>query len=850
MKKKQFRILLLAMLVSAPLFSQKRASVYVDREGLMRWSETKKEVSLFGVNYTTPFAHAFRAHEALGVDHKKAIDADVYHFARLGLDAYRCHLWDSEICDSVGNLIPTRQLEVLDYLISSLKNRGIKSILTPMKFGSNGYPERDTPTPGFSDIYGKDACLNNPDTWPFQERFLTQFLRHVNPNTGIAYKDDPDVIAIEINNEPGHKNAELTRAYLETMIRAIRSTGCRKPILYNMSHNFHVTDVFLNADLQGGTFQWYPSGLVANHEQQGNFLPNINAYPISFADHDKFKNKARVVYEFDPADLGRSYTYPAMARSFRESGFQFATQFAYDPMYIAYANTEYQTHYLNLAYAPQKGLSMMIASEVFHQLPLGEDQGEYPENLHFGDFRVNYKEDLAELVSDKKFLYTNNTKSLPPASNMLEQIAGYGNSAVVSYQGTGAYFLDRLKDGIWRLEVMPDALWVRDPFERASPKKEVSVILWNEWKMSVKLDDLGEGFGIKGINPGNEALSQAEGKGFNIGPGTYLLIRKGIENTYIGDEIWKNIRLNEFVAPEANCDRVYLLHEPVREVNEGSACRVTAIVASPLKPLSVKLHVTPPGSRPVFIEMKDQGGYTWSGDISAEDMKTGYMDYRLIIEFEDKKMTFPAGVEGAPGDWDFYGWQAWTTRIVEKDAPVLLFDAYADSDMITGPGRSFRYQVVPSSDPFMSRLELRSGNLKNKEHDYSLKYCFKKNIAGRLADLSEKKSLHLSGLSLDEKPLKVQLALVMTDGSSYGGMIELTGKLENHSLDLDSLKTVRLALLPRAYPGMMPYWFDHPKPAPFDISEIEIVQLSIGPGIPETEYDNPHGFALERIWLE
>ena len=87
-----------------------------------------------------------------------------------------------------------------------------------------------------------------------------------------------------------------------------------------------------------------------------------------------------MVYEFDPADLGRSYTYPVMARSFRESGFQLATQFAYDPMFMAFANTEYQTHYMNLAYAPQKGLSLMIASEVFHQLPMFWDPGKYPEN--------------------------------------------------------------------------------------------------------------------------------------------------------------------------------------------------------------------------------------------------------------------------------------------------------------------------------------------------------------------------------------------------------------------------------------------------------------------------------------
>lgn len=51
-----------------------------------------------------------------------------------------------------------------------------------------------------------------------------------------------------------------------------------------------------------------------------------------------------MVYEFDAGDILQSNMYPAMTRSFRTAGFQWATQFAYDPMATAYANTEYQTH--------------------------------------------------------------------------------------------------------------------------------------------------------------------------------------------------------------------------------------------------------------------------------------------------------------------------------------------------------------------------------------------------------------------------------------------------------------------------------------------------------------------------
>jgi len=50
-----------------------------------------------------------------------------------------------------------------------------------------------------------------------------------------------------------------------------------------------------------------------------------------------------MVYEFDAADVLQSCMYPAVARSYKLAGFQWVTQFAYDPLATAYGNTEYQT---------------------------------------------------------------------------------------------------------------------------------------------------------------------------------------------------------------------------------------------------------------------------------------------------------------------------------------------------------------------------------------------------------------------------------------------------------------------------------------------------------------------------
>ena len=121
-------------------FSYTQQSSYVDDNGIFRYTKNDKEIRLFGVNYTLPFAHGFRAINYVGKNHKEAIDKDVYHMSRLGLDAYRVHIWDMEITDSIGNLLKIPQLDLLDYLFAKLKERGIKTIVTPFKVGGNGYP--------------------------------------------------------------------------------------------------------------------------------------------------------------------------------------------------------------------------------------------------------------------------------------------------------------------------------------------------------------------------------------------------------------------------------------------------------------------------------------------------------------------------------------------------------------------------------------------------------------------------------------------------------------------------------------------------------------------------------------
>ncbi len=533
--------------------------IYVDGEGVMRRSDNGAEVSYYGTNYTAPFAYSYRALGYLGKDRKEAIDRDIYHISRLGLNAFRLHLWEAEIADSEGNLIDNDHIELLDYMIAALKRRGIDIILTAQTNFGNGYPEKDIDTGAFT--YDFDKCRIHEDSLArnIQERYLKQLATHLNSYTGMSYADDNAIIAMEINNEPCHSGtpAQVTE-YINRMAGALRSAGFDKPILYNVTHNPDVTEAYYAADIDGTTYQWYPTGLVSGHERHGNFLPAFDEYTIPWKDTmPGYGNKARVVYEFDPADVLYSHLYPAVARAFRAQGFQWITQFAYDPIDLAPYNTEYPTHYLNLVYTPAKAMSMMVAAEAARELPRGADFGSYPGNSRFGNTRISFEEDLSEYNSPTRFIYSNNTATQPVCPDSLIQIAGHGSSAIVSYPGTGAYFLDRIGESdVWRLEVLPDVTQIDDPFGNNSLRDAKFVTSESTRPMAIHLPQLGEEFVYIPIaHAGGDAGKASEGE-FTVRPGVWLLARsadsladiESLKNLTVAG----NIGVGEYVAPSSD----------------------------------------------------------------------------------------------------------------------------------------------------------------------------------------------------------------------------------------------------------------------------------------------------------
>lgn len=822
--------------------AQSKQGIYVDRSGVIRWEKDHKEAAFFGTNYTVPFAYGYRAINRLGQNVEQAIKDDVYHFSRLGFDAFRVHVWDQEISDVNGNLINNEHLRLFDFLIAELKKRNIKTLVTPIAFWGNGYPERDENTKSFSYLYGKQKALIEEEAFKAQENFLRQFFKHKNPYTGFTYQQDPDIFATEVNNEPQHSGLkERATEYINRMVASIKSTGWRKPIFYNISESPWYAAAIVKADVVGHSFQWYPTGLVAGHTLKGNFLPNVAIYKIPFDTIPAFKNRAKIVYEFDAGDVMAPIMYPAMARSFRTAGFQWATQFAYDPMATAYGNTEYQTHYLNLAYTPSKAISMLIASKIFHLA--GRLDQPVDKNV-FGPFKIDYQNSVSEMNSETEFYHSNSTSSTPVDRDQLQSIAGVGTSQIVNYQGTGSYFIDKIQSGAWRLEVMPDAIQIEDPFERASPKKTVTAINWKDWLINIKLPDLGEGFTVEGLNQGNTFRTSATENGFKVRPGTYLLVKKGSK---IIIDLKRRKELSAFVAPKTTEIALKVIHHPVLTATADTPLPIKATIVGLGKHDSVFVQVTR-ARRSMKINLQENQAYQYSGAIPAELIQDGVVNYHIIVRKEDgASRVFPSDQNYEDTAWDRLESPSYEVFVAKKGAIFEIFNPGRDTksiDIYNPDWSNSKIESTSGENP--TRLNLRLLMAQPKLGQLlGFQNYFADKLYGRQDELGKIKMLVIKVKSAGAKT-KLKIGLIDKDANFFATEITATEDFEVMEIPLSKLKKDAQLLLPRPYPGFLPLYYRSENNTKLELRDIEKLELTLG-------YDNeknPVQILIETIYLK
>jgi hypothetical protein len=584
--------------------------------------------------------------------------------------------------------------------------------------------------------------------------------------------------------------------------------------------------------------------LVAGHQINGNFLPHVTDYTIPFSENPRFKKKAKIVYEFDPADAGGNYMIPAMAVAFRKAGMQLAAQFAYDAIIQAPFNTNYGTHFMNLAYAPQKAIGLRIASAVFHQKPLLE-QNDDPEK--FKSLNISYTQDLAEWITDRQFFYSNNTLNGPSDPSGIEEIAGYGSSPMIKYNGTGAYFMDKMADGIWRLEVMPDAYWIDDPYGPANPKRQKAAVMHNNRTMIINLPSLGPDFNITPLNSTSKLQPFAQNGEIIILPGVYLLKNKLAKGEYLPDHQFNNIRLGEFVAPVSNLTQTIIRNFTPDEVTENSPFTIEFDVFSPDSVTGVTITMSSAGRGKRFPAVKT-GTDTYQFYVPADLVSRGFLSYSVTITNEQDTTTFPTGTKGNPWGWENRNSALYQVRIVPEKSGLMLWEAGSNWD------NSYKVwdrniRLLPCSDG-SSALSIKTRTLPLADsgatdvHSYAFRFYFGDKIKGRAGELPQKKYLVIKAINHLETPQPLEAGIIDKNGVVLSATCMVNAGETVYKIPVSALSRAELYILPRPYPDYLPLKVPSAD-GTFDISSSEAIQVVI-----KSADKASTDLEIEKIWLE
>ena len=829
--------------------------VYIDPSGRLRWTLNNNEAYFFGINYSVPFAFSYRALKNKGISHKEAIDLDIQQFKRLELNAYRIHVWDREVSDREGNLLNNEHMELLDYLINKLIENDIYIILTPIAWWGTGWPEPDYPTPGFSSFYSKIESTTKPEVIKAQVNYLKQFVNHVNPYTGKSYKAEEKIIAFEIFNEPNlPKDRDSVRNYVNTTVKAIREEDVTKPVFFNISENPGIEqwEGVASSNIDGVSFQWYPTGLVKYSELEGNFFPNVLSYPLPplyppLNQGGMERGLAKMVYEFDAADIGHSYIYPVMAHSFREAGMQWATMFCYDPTPIAQYNAEYQTHYLNLLYTPQKALSYLISSNLFKEEKISGKITDTTSVL-MDNVLSDYERDLSLLNTSEKFYYSNTNSVSPVDPENLKHIAGYGSSVLIEYRGRGSYFLDKIKEGLWRLEIFPDAVWVKDPFSRNNLEDPVARLIWKKHKVKFLLPELKNGFGIFSIN-GNKII-QAENFAVELEPGSYLISNEGeISDKYSPVTDFKKVKAyGEFIDDFQSTEIKNITSNTFKEdVNK----KIRVEIYSKNDDIEVSVYFKKPGWWGFRkSQMQKVDDFTYEFSLPGELSSNGIINYFISIKKGEEILTFPGKLKVLPEHWGFsQDNPSFELSILPSSNKILIYDPLRDKKNLILPNiwRYLEYNADYTFDEESNEAELNLKITKAKEEFPELAFQIYAGNYLRDIPLTENGSVEIE-LKASENIDSINVRCIFNDGLGFERKIAVKDEYEKILILISKPAPVKYALLPRPYPVFLPYWFESVPHKNKNIdTRLESIQFAIPLDNTKKEDLSEYGIKFKKI---
>lgn len=185
-----------AAILNTPLINNERDRISINKDGHLQ--RNNQRVRIFGTNITTIPKKDMAAYNAQLLSGQ---GINCIRFHHMDTDGNKCLITR----DKTGkHVLDNERLDDFDYFFSELKKQGIYSnfnFLTDRTLSpADGFKQEIT---SISKKATHVLGFWNKQAIDYQKNYITEFMNHINPYTGLAYKDDSALAIVEINNENG-----------------------------------------------------------------------------------------------------------------------------------------------------------------------------------------------------------------------------------------------------------------------------------------------------------------------------------------------------------------------------------------------------------------------------------------------------------------------------------------------------------------------------------------------------------------------------------------------------------------------------------------------------------------------
>jgi len=464
-----------------------------------------------------------------------------------------------------------------------------------------------------------------------------------------------------------------------------------------------------------------------------------------------------------------------------------------------------------------------------------------------GNVLVDFNNDLSLLNISERFYYSNNSYNvLPSDSKELKHIAGYGNSKLVEYSGRGTYFLDKIADGLWKLELFPDAVWIKDPFGRNGLDDPVAKLIWKSHKIKIILPELNTDFKIYRID--NKSQTAVDFS-LEIEPGVYFITNDedfntgNIETSFTDFEKIKKYGdfINDFQSTE-------IKNLTLSAFNENEEKKIVVEIYSKEENLVPVIYARKNswGNYQKF-QMQKVDDFIYEFILSPELASNGLLNYFITIKSEEDVLTFPGELNISPEFWSFNPDNSFKLSMLPSSDKKIIYDPGRDVINVISSSiwRFAEYRIdYTFNDNNEQELNVNIRRVREKFPELALQFYVGKYLKNIHCD-NDKIELEVKSISEDLDSVFVRV--LYDNFSGFERKIPLMESYEKITIPLSSPEKFNFALLPRPYPTFLPYWFESvPQTGNNKNLKLESIQISIPLPEPGRELGN-YGIKLKEI---